>query len=67
VIESLILTREGRPDEAVRLARRGFERAETTDFSDIRGLRAREPRAEVLALAGNEAEAASVAVEAIAT
>ncbi len=66
VIEGLMLAREGRIDDAIPLARRGLERAETTDFFNIRGLRAREPLAEILALAGSEIEAASVAADAIA-
>ena len=65
-IEALLAAREGRFEEAERLARRNVERSETTDFFAVRGMRARETLAEVLALGGRTDEAREVASQAIA-
>ena len=65
-VEALMLAREGLLDDAVRVAGRGLEHAETTDFFNVRGMRAREPLARVLWLAGKHDGARRVASEAVA-
>jgi len=64
--EAHLAAHQGRLDDAERLARRGLEWAETTDFFDLRGMRARGTLAEILALRGKRGEAAAVVTEALA-
>ena len=61
-----LAAREGRLEEAERLARRGLELADTTDFFGARGMRARGTIAEILELCGKADEAAAVAGQGIA-
>ena len=64
-LEGGLLAHEGRVEEGEAAARRGLALSETTDFFQMRG-HARAFLAEVLALAGKRAEAASTAAEALA-
>ena len=63
-IEALLAAARGALDEAENSARRSVERAETTDFFSIRGMRARGALAEVLWVAGKREEATAVASDA---
>jgi class 3 adenylate cyclase/tetratricopeptide (TPR) repeat protein len=63
--EAHLAARDGRLEDAERLARSGFERAETTDFFALRGMRAGATLAEILQLAGKSDEAAAVGSKAI--
>ena len=64
-LEAGLLAHEGRVEEGEAAARHGLALSETTDFFQMRG-HARAFLAEVLALAGKRAEAASTAAEALA-
>ena len=66
IVEAHIAAGEGRLEESERLARRGVELADTTDFFTVRGMRTRGSLAEVLWLAGKQEQAATIASEAIA-
>ena len=65
VVEGELAAMEGRLDEAERHARRAVERAETTDFVFLRGLRSRGALGAVLARRGKTEEAAVVAAHAV--
>jgi class 3 adenylate cyclase/tetratricopeptide (TPR) repeat protein len=65
VVGGRMLARRGRLDDALALARRGLEAADTTDLFDLRG-RARLCLAEVLARAGARAELDRLAEETVA-
>jgi class 3 adenylate cyclase/tetratricopeptide (TPR) repeat protein len=65
VVEGELAAMEERVDEAERHARRAVERADTTDFVFLRGLRSRGVLAAVLARQGKAEEAAVVAAHAI--
>jgi tetratricopeptide (TPR) repeat protein len=66
IAEAHIAAGGGRHEEAERLARRGVELADRTDFFAVRGMRRRGSMSEVLWLAGKEEEATTVASEALA-
>jgi class 3 adenylate cyclase len=64
--DALLAARQGRLAEAEALARRGWARAETTDFFTIRGMRALGILAEVLSVAGKPDEAMRTGIAALA-